>query len=542
MNLLLVEDEIRQLNNVATCIPWEEHDIEIVGMARSGKEALAMVALRKPDIVLLDLQLPDMNGLEIIRSLRASGESVSFVILSGHNDFSYARDALELGADQYLLKPAGNAEILAVVSKLAERLRAERETEHDNQRLKRMWETSLPALQALFLRDLVRGKYAADDSLQHAEEYFPGRPPLQAEDEYVVVIMEMDPLPASEIRYSQKDTPLLRLALQNLAADTLWASNCLLFPDDEAKVVAMFGCREEESGEALVLRVNVTIARLLARVQDSLKMTASAGIGSKVVLKEIEISFRQANRALHERVVFGYNVVIPYHPQPIGAGIPAPDRAFERKLQGAMESGDDNAACEHVEQWFRETCSVVPSLDALQEHVLFLHSFIVRMIHAQGWSVAEVAKHDYESFLRPPELVSKEQTLQWMLRAVEAYMTYGSEQRNLHTNRLIVAVMELAKGKMDMEMTLHDIADQLYMNPSYLSRLFKRETGLTFTAYYQDLKMQRARELMVGGAKVYEAARQVGFKDIGYFTRLFRKFWGVTPGEASGSVIHYSSE
>lgn len=538
MNLLLVEDEIRQLNNVATCIPWEEHRIEIVGMARSGAEALALIALRKPDIVLLDLQLPDMNGLDMIRTLRGRGQSVAFVILSGHNDFGYAREAIELGADQYLLKPAGNAEILAAVSQLAERLRAEREAELDNRRLKQMWESSLPSLQALFLRDLVRGKYPSGDSLRQAAEYFPGKPPLQPDEECVVAMMEMDPIPDSDTRYSPQDAPLLRLALQNIAEETLDAPDCLLFPDDEAKVAAVFRSREGEQGEALGLRVNVAVARLLARVQDCMKITASAGIGSKVVLKEIELSFRQANSALHERVVLGYNVVIPYHRRQADAGIPAPDRAFERKLQTAMDSGDDEAARAHVEQWFQATCSVVPSLDALQEHVLFLHSFVVRMIHAQGWTVAEVAKRDCESLLRPPALVSKAQTLEWMLRAVEAYLSYGRDQRNLNTNRLVGAVMELAGGSMEMEMTLHDIAEKLYMNPSYLSRLFKRETGMTFTTYYQDLKMQRARELLVGGAKVYEAARQVGFKDIGYFTRLFRKYWGVTPGEASAGASH----
>lgn len=127
MNLLIVEDEVRLRNALANNIPWEKHGIEVVGKAANGKAALELIDRKKPDLLLLDLQMPEMDGLSLARRLREEDPLMKIVILSGHDDFAYAQAALELGVVSYLLKPAGDQEILEAMLKAAERLRRELE-------------------------------------------------------------------------------------------------------------------------------------------------------------------------------------------------------------------------------------------------------------------------------------------------------------------------------------------------------------------------------------------------------------------------------
>jgi two-component system response regulator YesN len=96
---------------------------------------------------------------------------------------------------------------------------------------------------------------------------------------------------------------------------------------------------------------------------------------------------------------------------------------------------------------------------------------------------------------------------------------------------MIKTILSLVENEIDQEMTLHAVADRLYVNSSYLSRLFKQETGKAFSTYVLERKMERAKAILQEGARVYDAAAGVGYRDVSYFTRVFRKYWGVTPGE-----------
>jgi two-component system response regulator YesN len=101
---------------------------------------------------------------------------------------------------------------------------------------------------------------------------------------------------------------------------------------------------------------------------------------------------------------------------------------------------------------------------------------------------------------------------------------------------MVKSILGIVENEMDQEITLHTVADRLYLNSSYLSRLFKQETGKSFSNYVLERKMERAKAALVDGAKISEAASMVGYHDGSYFTRVFRKFWGVTPGEIRSTV------
>jgi|GEM_PF-551899 len=576
--LMIVEDELKLQNNLAYNMGWEDHGIEVVGAAASGEEALLLIPMRKPDIMIVDIEMQGMDGLQLMEAVREIDPDIRFIVLSGHDDFEYVQKALRSNADNYLLKPAGNPEVVAAVLESTERIKAERAQKYGVELLQRRWREHLPALQKSFLQRWVKGAATESDMEKAAEEFMLA--PLSDPDRlYLVAVVDMDPVadapsalaPAetraerdtgresereregewkrerereregerkreTETERSGRDSQWLQSSLHSLVAAYFEGTGCFLFIDDNGATVAVFPDSGEEE-EQWLYRINMSIVKLQGVILDCLNATASAGIGRPAKRGGVHVSYRQAKSALLERYMYGHNLVIPFTNADSAPREEAllPDAELERRLLLALESGDAVKAQQLVMQWFKSCCGHVASVSLLVDPVLFMHSLLTRYIHAQGWSVREVAAEELAAIRDPEELARKEHLGEWAGRAIDKILAYADKQRVSKRHRFIDELMAIVEESMDQDIGLHEIADRLFVSPSYLSRLFKKETKMTFSAYIHEKKMQKAKELLQEGAKVYEASRRTGYRDISYFTRLFRKYWGVMPSEVSRS-------
>ncbi|ARF70134.1 hypothetical protein B7C51_23250 [Paenibacillus larvae subsp. pulvifaciens] len=189
MNLLIVEDEPRLRSSLAHHIPWSDHGIEVVGLAANGNEALKYVGRKKTDILLLDIQIPGMDGLTLLKTILEKDKLLITVILSGHDNFAYAQTALELGVFKYLLKPAGDREILQAVLGAAEELRRIMEKRNNMAVLQQKWKENLPALQNNAFIQILQGCYGAAEREQLNRELSLN---LSRENQYAVAVIDID--------------------------------------------------------------------------------------------------------------------------------------------------------------------------------------------------------------------------------------------------------------------------------------------------------------------------------------------------------------
>lgn len=268
MNVLIVEDEIRLRNSLVNNIPWEKHGIEVVGQAMNGVEALQLIDRKKPDIVLLDLQMPEMDGLTLARRIREADPLIKIVVLSGHDEFAYAQAAVELGVVKYLLKPAGDTEILETVLEAAERLKRELEQRHNMDELKTRWKQHLPHLVNGFFQGLLSGKYEPWEIEQKSKELQLDLPP---EAQYAVAVFDMDPLSEDDQRFSRKDGSLLQFALNSIVQESLRSAPCWVATDAAGCTVVVFRLSEEEAPNAALQKINALAEKLLFTVKSSLK-------------------------------------------------------------------------------------------------------------------------------------------------------------------------------------------------------------------------------------------------------------------------------
>ncbi|TBL71409.1 helix-turn-helix domain-containing protein [Paenibacillus thalictri] len=529
MKLIIVEDELRLRNSIAYLIPWESRGLEVIGVYGDGIEGWQAIERMKPDVLLLDIEVPGMGGLQLAERALTLGISMKIVILSGHDDFKFAQTAVSLGVSQYLLKPAGDTEILAAVTEAAEQLRKERESQYERITLERKWAEHIPRLQENFLQNWISGRYEPWEITRKSEEF---RLPARSETVYAAVAAEIDPLAEDETRFTAKDQELLRFTLLCLAKDfTAESNSCIVFHDYGGLTVLVFAQNKEESENAFINRVNGAATHLLSLVQDCLKLTASAGIGSPCAGSDIRRSYMQAVQALQERMIYGINIVIPFREESAPTLVSASVQHLERKLEAAMQTGDPAATAAAADELFHEAIGKAETTDQIAEYVIILKSLLIRVIQSKGWSLRDVVEQDYDIFHKPELLQSKEQIRSWLLRTVRQIAEYGVSRRHKSHHEFIRAALALIEEQLDQDISLYAMADRLHVSSSYLSHLFKQEVGTPFSQYVIRRKMEHAKELLLGGAKVYDAVLKTGFRDISYFTKVFRKIWGITPGE-----------
>lgn len=564
MNLMIVEDEARLRQSLAGAIPWEEHGIEVVALASNGKEALQLFERKKPDILLLDVQMPEMDGLTLVRLLRERDAFLKTIILSGHDNFAYAQQAMESGVTQYLLKPAGERDILEAVAGAARELRQELDRRYNEELLRQKWIDHLPQLQAAFFERLLRGSFRPGEAQRQGAEY---GLTLPTGARYAVAVVDAEPAgetlgteaggawtddawPDDARTYDANadgealggggrarpvDPARARFSVYLLAQALLSDADCWLFLDGQGYLAIIFTVASDTGAQQGLLGPQALVDKLLNRAREGLGLVCSAGIGgSAEPLGELNRLYAEACLALQDRIVYGPGIAIPYRePKTCGAiaaALPPISGDQEKALEIALELGDAEAAGRALEEMWLNGLEEADTADEIMEGVLYIASQLVRFVQKQGLAIKEVLGDHYASFLNPSQLTTRDKIRAWLESSTAEIAAYQARRRKSSRHQFVETLLRIAQEEIDQEVTLHTAAERLFVNPSYLSRLFKQEMGQTFSAYVLELKMEKAKAALSDGAKVYDAARMVGYRDVSYFTKVFRKYWGVTPG------------
>lgn len=533
MNLMIVEDEPRLRQAIAYNILWDKYQIEVVGTASNGIEALQMAARKQPDILVVDIQMPEMDGLTLIQKLYEQRMGKSFmkiIILSGHDNFAYAQLALKFGVSRYLLKPAGEEEIIEAVVEAQQDLQQEWEQWSKQAVLEQKWKENLPHVKHAFFDHWVHGRYQYWEILKKSRDVMVE---LTASSKLIVAVVDLDPFSDGDTRFASSDRSLLQSTLQCLAEELLSPPICWVCPSSKYDLMIIFLYPEEADDQLAYLQANAAILKLLAQVRQVLKLTASAGICAATgTIADAELLYTQACSALQERIVYGHDIAIPYREEARNEDLGFIGKYhLEKDLEVTLELADEMKAMEVLAQLWEHKCAGLESVDEMQESVLHLSSLLIRFIQRQGWRVKQVAGEDLAYLQNVTLLSSKQQIWDWLTRMVKHIIHYTQQQRKTTSNQLVKDILAILDREMDQELTLHTVADRLYVNSSYLSRLFKQEMGVAFSTYVLERKMEQAKATLQDGGKVYDAARQAGYRDVSYFTKVFRKYWGVNPCE-----------
>jgi two-component system response regulator YesN len=503
MNIFIVDDEPIVREGLRKLVDWEAHGFRWVGEAGDGAEALEKMREQKVDILVTDILMPRMDGLELIRRLDPPSADLGVLVLSCLDDFAYVKEAMKLGARDYVLKPTMEPEEL--VANLAE-IRAELERQRENARQVRQWQRQIeetkPMQLALRLRSFL--DFGRADERLEAELFAQGG----------VFTLMVCGLPAAPLAYMERP-------LGEALAAVPWQDRRLLlvFPAERS------GSRQEQYRAAFA-----KASAVAARLENG---GADFFVGLGPVIADLG-GFAEAF-ALHERQVDarfyggGGRVVGDVPPQP-EAALPYECRG---DLLRAVDRGNMAAALHQAELLCRRIRGQRPPVQRL---LPFLHELLAQAaahLRSTGSRGAEAYEQRYASPEAVQGFISADALCAWLLQAVRELFDSGiGGVLSLSANPFVRKAHQFMLDNFRRNLSMVDIADHVKLSRSYLSDLYSRETGEPLSETLARIRINEAKRLLrAGEMKIYEIAEAVGFADPKSFAKTFKKIVGCTPKE-----------
>lgn len=528
--VIIADDEMLVRLGMTSLIPWEEHGFEVVGAASDGLQARELIVRHMPDIVLTDIVMPGLNGLELIAEMSGKYPFIRFIVLSSHSDYMYVREAMKLGAEDYILKasvkPAEMIRLLqATTAKLGRRAVHEAakpaEPATDREKLKRTMQRLLcdepvdeAEREAWFVRpDGANGKWA------------------------VMVIKAHGPEEAANVGM---ESALLHLA------DIYCPGRCLhVMEYKNGEFVALLSIPEEGAAEEAGRSNAESAEPLLAAIRRYLNLDASIGLSGRFGDSSgFKPAFRQAKEALQYAFYRGLGQIFRYDPDFFAmAGAPLFDKKDEEEMERCAETGDRDGLERLAVSIFArlEACRCYRNQDIglFMEIVHAVKRIAAR--HGAPWeSICPSSAPIHVELLRQETIADMRAWFAALFASfAEALMKAGREKYREEVRKLIVYM----KSHYADNLSLNGAAAIAGMSPSYLSSIFKRETGRSFVEFLTAIRMEKAAELLCRtDLPSYLIAEKVGYDNINYFGRAFKKEKGVSPSQYRTARPEHNSE
>ncbi|MGG1520058.1 response regulator [Paenibacillus oryzisoli] len=547
MRLLIVDDEVIIRRGLCTVIDWKELGLELLPAAESAEEALERILAEKPHIVLTDIRMPGMDGIQLAAEIKKLLPDTEVVILTGYDDFSYAQQALRGGVTDYLLKTSRPEEIMKAALKakmnILDKWATVKQDHLQQAALRRQLlervlerglqddETARAQLYAWLVRNGVESAAAVNSPAAPptGRAASIGTPSAHAPSASAAVT---PPSPAAPSFAAPKQVLLVALSGWG---DPPIAD--LLIGAGENILHELLPCITLQTKDyvLLVLRIQpgltdqAGLTKALKRVTETLKCSAFAALGTPAHSEE---ELRDSYKAAQE--VFAFQGLLPqqglYTPEDIAArsGSRTVCTEKEEKELAAILMSDNATELRH---WVNQ--KVRAQLEDASATPLSVQGYLQSMV-ISGYRWLERASST-QSDLTPPPLPTFEgdgKPEEDVFKALSAVMTrfhQGVEQgRYAYIHKAIAYIRE----NLHLPISLQQVAGYVHVNPNHFSEVFKRETGCTYLEFVTRERMNRAIEIVSETqTKVADVAKSVGYEDIKYFTQQFKKHTGQTPSE-----------
>ncbi|MNO28209.1 putative response regulatory protein [compost metagenome] len=537
--LVIVDDEPSVLNGLRSYVDWAALGIELIGTADDGDTGLELIKGLKPDIVLTDVQMPAMDGIRMAEEVRAVLPFAKIVFISGHNDADYLRSALQIHAVDYLLKPIRRKELASVMGKVTEALDAEARERSRVEEMQVKLAQSLPLLRERFLLSVISDSINPAHIREKLE--FLGLPLLSANG-YIVMVIMIDDVPQVLDTRSEQDKQLLSYTVLNIIQELIDKQmRGVAFEKQPGEYIGILLTRHmEESDTEEVEEVPSTEQELLLlaeSIRDNLrqwlKLSVTIGVGEGVEsLPELPSSYKQARDAADQKWYLGKNRILTMDKLESGEHLRYRYEAeWGDRVLAALRSGDRKRTLSELEQIFAR-------LEQNRRHgSRYAQNVSLHLILQSGQVMLELNGMTEEREQKEMEAwkqVMRQETIQDLLQYTAAYLQevceYSQLKRSGKSSEVIDRVRLLIGQKYSENLSASDIAEGVYLSPTYVRLLFKQETGETLFEYLTKVRIEQAKTLLKDPQnKLYEVCYAVGYTDPSHFSKLFKKITGSTP-------------
>lgn len=521
--ILIVDDERIVIEAVRNIIYKNFPGKFEVAIAESGITAVSQAGYFHPDIVFMDIHMPDINGIEALKKIRGFNRDTLFYIISACDKFDYARQAIQIGVEAYLLKPVTKEKLIEVIQNAIDKVENSRRIYELQQEIEEKLEAVIPIAENWFVSSAIFQR-----NWKH-NEYF--RSLLDLYDEYGYVCVFQFEMKKEESVYAAEEIEgllvkgfyeefraIVKSYIHCLIGNVISDCIVVIVPHQKATIDT-----EEENQIIELLR------QLAGRLEESIKLHFRIGVGSVQKLEEISISFHDASIALKRSSGdiahmgdLGYKDV--YEEE-------SPSEV-ENKLLQMLEHGDEEGAYEAgnlLFDWIISSChqDISDIRMKVLEYVVWIEQEKLRetgmnYMFSLNKSYAKEVKHIYDF----------EQLRTWFFNRCNIACNGNKTRKNEQSVTVVSKAKDYIRENYQKDITLEDVARQVNVSPYYFSKLFKEESGENFIDYLTRVRIDIAVKLLRDrGKSIKEISLETGYADPNYFSRLFKKRTGMTPKE-----------
>lgn len=523
--VLLVDDEAHITRNLEKVIPWEMLGLQVAGSAKNGAEALQILESDSIQLLLCDIRMPVMDGLELVRQIREREIVCDIIMLSGYQDFAYTRAAIQYGVNDYVLKPIPYDELTGVIARVMANQRSkQKQLLEEQQKLGRMI-------------DLASEKILYDIMMDYTD--FSGSHWLFSGDEqqlrlqqFVMIVLDLDV--SSETTkdwrdWSDKERKLWNFAVCNVLREKLQSNGLhhavIQMRDGEwCALIETAGSGSPEFDEA---RAKEWAGMLMAAVKSHVKLSLNAGIYRRFAnVEQLSEAYRQVQLGMQLTPVHNAIALYPMDSEPS----PGEDKAFwltAEKLIGAVKRGDTATVNAEVER-------IASQLQHLNDHNSgrvkpLLHFFMLHLMREMK-EMSLFTKEQEEQLWRRLDRRFIIKDLISFIRQLTDAVTERSVDKKKQSERSMLEAKSFLDRHLNRDISVEEVATHVGLSTSYFSLLFKQTFGETFIEYVTRERMERAKKLLTeSGKSVAQIAREVGYAERRYFTKVFMKYTGDNP-------------
>lgn len=524
--IIMIDDEDEVREGIKRKTNWEACGFQLVGDFDNGRDAYEALESLQPDAVITDICMPFMDGLQLTELIAAIYRDVKVIIVTGYEDFDYAKQAIKLKVKDYLLKPINSAEFTEFLHKLRLELDEERKQREDVTFLRHQFNESMPLLRERFLERLVTSCMRRDE----IERKFQMFGLSLSGPSITVLALDIDEFHREFYNDQVAEEELLRFAAYNIFHEIMEKEQGgIVFRTRDDKLVALLSGDPE--------RIELTCQTLAEHVRYSiekyLSMTVTMGIGRTCSdLPDLPKAFQEALSALDYRFLLGKNRVISIGDMEFGSSLDNLSYIhMEKKLISAIKTGEKTVVTLTLQDWINEmkkgTCSMDKCYGKLNKLLVALMNVLVET----GFEDAAVLGD--HSFMQLYARKTLDDVRLWLEEICLALVDLLAEKRTkVSESQMEAAVAYIHSNYADEQLSLQQVCNHIYMSMSYFSALFKPHTGETFIEYVTRYRLDKAKEMLAASQlKTYELAAKVGYSDPQYFSVIFKRNTGMTPKE-----------
>ena len=534
IKMLIVDDEQIILDGIKESIDWSSFGIKVAGTATNGVDALDMARGHCIDIVITDIKMPGLSGLELIKEINKFRPGTRVILISAYEQFDLAQEAISLGALSYMTKPLKKQKIIEEVLKARDSILAERQDADTRNRLEEQYQENLPIIREHYLNKLILGRIGIGSDFKRQFEAYG----IDIDEAGMgVFVFKIDSMGDSAEEDFEKSAQIIHLRVSQMIRELLPDGyKRIVFQSYNNEVVTIYNSAELISDTIRdITACAEKIKNVLRRENGS---SVSAGVGRIYPsLGDAALSYQEAVKALNYRLVYGNNTVMYI------------DYVEMKEWKHTHLFSNINEVLTNIQNvlWTGKSDEVLKLIDRTMAGVLNYKGIpyhYIQQVYCQLLSV--LLRTIYEMNILPEELYGtsihlygellKRDTFEevdiWYRDLVIRVCTAINEKKAVRVSNVIGGAIDYIKNNCSRDLSLSEVADRVNLNPSYFSRLFKEETGTQFVEYVRIAKMDLAKELLKSSnKKIYEICEELGFLNVQYFSTVFKNTVGMTPNE-----------